>query len=153
VTGNARAAPLEGIPMPHLLPSAAALALLSALGVALLAPMAVRSVSPVPAHEIHALLPAAPVTMALSARASSDRTGPETLSVSSGVEAIAAQALPIPASISMEATIYAIPKPPPAPIPKPPPAPLVAAPAPEAAAVDASVSDPLAPCELLAGGN
>lgn len=140
--------PLEGILLPDLLRRAAALTVLSALGIALLAPMAARSVAPVPADDIHDLLPPAPLTTTLSARGSlSDRSGPGDLPVSAGTEAVAAPAVPTPASVPMEATIRAIAT------PRPTPVPVAAAPdsGAEAVPVDGSVWDRLAQCE--SGGN
>jgi hypothetical protein len=135
--------------LPDLLRRAAALTVLSALGIALLAPMAARSVAPVPADDIHALLPAPPIATALSLRGSlSDRSGPGALPVAAGTEAVAAPAAPTPASVPMEATIRVIatPRPTPAPVAYAPPAD-----GGEAVPVDASVWDRLAVCE--SGGN
>ena len=137
--------------MPELLRRAAALTILSAIGIALLAPMAARSVAPVPADNIEALLPDAPLSVIQFARGSlSDRQQPATRPASSGTESVIdGSAFPTPGSAPMEATLYIIPT------PKPTPAPVVrapAAPAAPAGPVDMSnVWDRLAQCE--SGGN
>ncbi len=135
--------PLEGILLPDLLRRAAALTVLSALGIALLAPMAARSVAPVPADSIEALLPTAPISAIRIPRGVlSDRQQPGTLPVSGATEAVAGSALPTPGSAPMEATLYVIATPKPAP---------VAAASGGGAPVDGNVWDRLAQCE--SGGN
>jgi resuscitation-promoting factor RpfB len=139
----------RGFLLPDLLRRALALTILSAVGIALLAPMAARSVAPVPADRIEALLPPATGQLVLTARGTLSDRGQATtpLTVSSGTEALAGHALPTPASAPMEATLYVIPTP----KPTPRPAPVAArAPAP-AGPVDGSVWDRLAQCE--SGGN
>ena len=112
--------------------------------------MAARSVAPVPADDIQARLPAAPLTTSLTLRGSlSDRSGPGDLPASVGTEAVAAPAAPTPASVPMEATIRAIATPRPTPAPVPAQAPV--ADGGEPVPVDASVWDRLAQCE--SGGN
>jgi len=129
--------------LPDLLRRAAALTVLSAVGIALLAPMAARSVAPVPADRIEALLPAAPISIVRTPRGSlSDRQRAGTLPVSGGTEAVAGLALPTPASAPMEATLYVIPTPKPAPVAAAP-----AAPAGGGVPVDGNVWDRLAHCE------
>ena len=133
--------------MPDLLRRAAALTILSAVGIALLAPMAARSVAPVPADRIEPLLPPSSVELVLTARGTlADRgAAPFGASVRGGTEAVAGRALPTPASAPMEATLYVIPT------PKPTPRPVAAWTGGDPAAVDGSVWDRLAQCE--SGGN
>jgi hypothetical protein len=133
--------PLEGILLPDLLRRAAALTLLSAVGIALLAPMAARSVASVPADRVEALLPPAPIPLVAFSRGSlSERQQAGTLPVSEGAESIAAAPLPTPNSALMEATIRRIATPRPAP-----------APGGDGVPVDGNVWDLLAQCE--SGGN
>ena len=130
--------------MPDLLRRAAALTVLSAVGVALLAPMAARSVAPVPADRIEPLLAVTSGPVVLSARGSlSDRAGAVALPSSDGPESVSGRALPTPASAPMEATLYTI--------PTPRPAPVVRWTGGDPAALDGSVWDRLAQCE--SGGN
>jgi len=119
--------------LPDLLRRAAALTLLSAVGIALLAPMAARSVASVPADRVHALLPAAPLQLVVLSRGSlSERQQAGSLATSNGAESLAAAPLPTPNSAPMEATIRRIATPRPAPVAGP---------------VDGSVWDLLAQCE------
>lgn len=130
--------------MPDLLRRAAALALLSAIGIALLAPMAARSVASVPADRVVALLPAAPIPLVVTSRGSlSERQqAAGLLPVSEGTESLGAAPLPTPNAAPMEATIRTI--------ATPRLVPVAAAPG-ESVPVDGSVWDRLAQCE--SGGN
>ena len=123
--------------MPDLLRRAAALTVLSAIGIALLAPMAARSVASVPADRVEALLTAAPIPAVLTSRGSlSERQQAGSLPiVAADPESLAAAPLPTPNSATMEATIRTIATPRP-----------VAAPG-DGAPLDASVWDLLAHCE------
>jgi hypothetical protein len=128
--------------LPDLLRRAAALTLLSAVGIALLAPMAARSVASVPADRVQALLPAAPIALVPLSRGSlSERQQTGTLPVSESVESIAVGPLPTPNAALMEATIRSIAT------PRPRPAPAAGGGIP----VDGNVWDALAQCE--SGGN
>jgi resuscitation-promoting factor RpfB len=129
---------------------AAALTILAAVGIALLAPMAARSVAPVPADEIAALLPAAPLPVNVAARGVlSDRRAPAPLPVTGRAESVAADALPTPASAPMEATLYPVATPKPTPAPRPPVS--SGGGGGDSVPVDGSVWDRLAQCE--SGGN
>jgi hypothetical protein len=126
--------------LPDLLRRAAALTLLSAVGIALLAPMAARSVASVPADRVEALLPAAPIPVVVFSRGSlSERQQAGIPPISNGTEALAAVPLPTPNSALMEATLRRIATPRPAPVAGP------------SVPVDGNVWDLLAQCE--SGGN
>jgi len=127
--------------LPDLLRRAAALTLLSAVGIALLAPMAARSVASVPADRVEALLPAAPIPLVVFSRGSlSERQQAGSLPISHGAESLAAAPLPTPNLALMEATIRSIATPRPAP-----------AAGGGGGPVDGNVWDLLAQCE--SGGN
>ncbi|MGZ8475432.1 MAG: transglycosylase family protein [Candidatus Limnocylindria bacterium] len=130
--------------MPDLLRRAAALTLLSALGIALLAPMAARSVASVPADRVEALLPAAPIPVVLTSRGSlSERQAAASLpSLDGEAETLAAAPLPTPNVATMEATIRTV--------ATPRPVPVAGAPV-DAPPLDGNVWDLLAKCE--SGGN
>lgn len=126
--------------MPDLLRRAAALTLLSAVGIALLAPMAARSVASVPADRVQVLLPAAPGPLAVLSRGSlSERQQAGTPAISNGAESLAVAPLPTPNSAPMVATLRRIATPRPAPA------------AGGGVPVDGNVWDLLAQCE--SGGN
>jgi len=103
--------------------------------------MAARSVASVPADDVEALLPAAPIPLVLTSRGSlSERQQAGSLpSVAGRAESLAAAPLPTPNAAPMEATIRSIAMPAP-----------VAAPG-DGAPVDGNVWDLLAQCE--SGGN
>jgi resuscitation-promoting factor RpfB len=130
--------------LPDLLRRAAALTVLSAVGIALLAPMAAQSVATVPADRVEALLPPAPLPLVITSRGSlSERDAEATVpSLEGNIETLAAGPLPTPNVATMAATIRTI--------ATPRPRPAAAAPV-EAPPLDGNVWDLLAQCE--SGGN
>ncbi|MGH2417597.1 MAG: hypothetical protein ACRDFY_04625 [Candidatus Limnocylindria bacterium] len=107
--------------MPELLRRVAVLTALSVLGIALIAPLTARSAQPDATRAVEPLLdrlPALQSTLdrgALAGRGSSSRLA-VAVEASAGIERIAVAALPTPAVAHLEATLFPIATPKPAPV-------------------------------------
>lgn len=107
--------------MPELLRRVAVLTVLSATGIALIAPLTVRSAQPDATTAVEPLLARLPVMQTTLERGPlAGRGVPSGVSLvieapASGIEAIASLALPTPAVVHMEATLFPVATPAPAP--------------------------------------
>ena len=114
--------------MPDLLRLVAVLTVLSAVGLALIAPLTARSALPDPPVADEPLLDGSSRTYlsaergAFAERGSASGLTLAVVTASSGTENIVRPALPSPAAAPMEATLFPVATPKPAPVTRPPPA-------------------------------